>query len=208
MRLAYLTVVTVALVACAKDGAPGTPGAAGPRGVPGATGAAGATGATGPIGSPGAAGPEGGTPIGLSTRKAATLVVQDAGRVIEVDTQRVTLPGDGTLLVKLHVQGTVNKPDSGTECVYEARIRHDQEPAPSARQRFGIFEAPAGSYRSHGVKLHLTAALEGQAGDEFLLRAELMQASPSCGATSPQTELAQLSTQFETSYHRVTLQTN
>lgn len=203
-----LLFVLLALAGCAKDGKPGTAGAAGPVGIPGATGAAGATGPTGATGPSGVAGLEGGTPIDLSQRQSATLAVQDAGRVVEIDSRRVVLPGPGSLLVKLHVRGTVNKPDAGTECIFEARIRRDQEPTPSARQRFGIFAAPAGSYRTHGVSVLLTATLEGNPGDSFLLRAEVQQASVSCGATSPQTVLADLNTQFETTYHRVELETN
>jgi hypothetical protein len=197
--------------ACA-DGAPGAPGVAGPPGAPGPTGAVGAVGAMGPEGAPGANGAEGGTPIDISPRFSGTLRVEDGNRIRELGTRRFTFPADGFLVVRLHIKGTVHKGEDGTVCVIEASVRANQEPVPMTRQRFGFFEAPAGSVQVHEVTPMLMARVDGNAGDTVLLRAEvqrpaLQNVSNDCGVMQPNTLVADLGAQFEVSYHRVELET-
>ena len=133
--------------------------------------------------------------------------VEDDRQVKEIATRRVVFPDDGLFVVRVHLRGTVNKPDAGSQCTFEAGVRRDQEPAAMVRQRFGIFDAPVGSYRTHGVSVVLASTVEGRAGEEVLLRAEVQRTELSCGATSPQTLLADLNAQFEITYHRAELET-
>jgi hypothetical protein len=211
--LARLTLLAVALAlaatACSGDQGPqGNPGPQGDRGPPGATGPAGARGEPGPDGRAGLDGREGGTPVYLtpaSTPFRGELQFGDGEQVIELGQLTVTAPGDGALLVRAYVSGTVAKRDGSGFCRVTVAVRRDRDAAPFLRQNVGVFGAPVSGRLDVSVGTTLAGQLPVSAGQEVLLRVELSRFDDQCADGAGPTLIAQLAAQLELGFYRVGL---
>ncbi len=197
--------LTLFFVACTGDqGPPGNPG---PQGDPGPAGAAGPMGPTGPTGQVGQEGAPGETPVAVPPLFEGVLQYGDGNGVVELGRTTVTIPGEGSLLVKAHVFGTVTKRSGARTCLVTVGVRRDQEVVYLASQNLGILDAGPADRMAISVGATLIQSIPMTSAQETTLRLELRRLSPECADGAGAEQIAQIQARLELSYHRGSLVT-
>jgi hypothetical protein len=205
-RMLMLSLLVAGALSCrGKTGEQGNPGPQGDPGPQGPPGPQGAQGIQGLPGADGADGREGGTPFLLSNPFSALLQYGDGPAVIEIGSQQLVAPDDGTLVVRAHFSGLVAKRDQATLCRVRVGVRRDQEIQQLVSQTVGISEGPLAGRLEMSVGATIVGQIDVVSGQPLLLRLEMQRLDEECADGAGATQIAQIFGQLDVLFYRVPL---